>query len=52
MEHGAAFAGAEVPGAHARVVCAQVVEGFEVAVGEVEDVDVVADGGAVVGGVV
>jgi hypothetical protein len=31
---------------------AEVVEGCEVAVGEVEDVDVVADGGAVLGVVV
>jgi hypothetical protein len=47
-----ATAGAEVPGAHTGVVGAQVVEGFEVALGEVEDVDIIADGGAVVGGVV
>ena len=52
LEDRAALAGAQVPGAHAGAVCAQVVEGLEVAVGEVEDVDVVADGGAVVGGVV
>ena len=52
LEDCAALAGAQVPGAHARVVGAQVVEGLEVAIGEVEDVDVVADGGAVVGGVV
>lgn len=49
---GAALAGTEVPGAHAGAVLEQVVEGLEVAVREVQDVDVVADGGAVVGGVV
>lgn len=49
---GAALAGAQVPGADAGVVLAEVVEGCEVAVGEVEDVDVVADGGAVLGVVV
>jgi hypothetical protein len=49
---GAALAGAQVPGANAGVVLAEVVEGGEVAVGEVEDVDVVADGGAVFGVVV
>jgi hypothetical protein len=45
---GAALSGSEVPGAHAGVVGAQVVEGFEVAVGEIQNVDVVADGGTVV----
>lgn len=49
---GGALAGAEVPGADAGVVLAQVVQGLQVAVGQVEDVDVVADGGAVVRGVV
>jgi hypothetical protein len=49
---GAAAACAEVPGADAGVVGAEVVEGFEVAVCKVEDVDVVTDGGAVVRGVV
>lgn len=49
---GAALAGAQVPGADAGVVLAEVVERCEVAVGEVEDVDVVADGGAVLGVVV
>ena len=48
VEDRRALAGAEVPGAHARVVRAQVVERDEVALGQVEDVDVVADGGAVV----
>ncbi len=52
MEDGAALACSEVPGAHAGVVIAQVVERDEVTLCEVEDVDVVADGGAVVGGVV
>lgn len=44
---GAALAGAEVPGAHAGLLLAEVVERDEVAVGQVQDVDVVADGGAV-----
>lgn len=52
MENGASLARPEVPGAHAGLVVAEVVEGDEVALCEVEDVDVVADGGAVVGGVV
>lgn len=49
---GAALAGAKVPGADTGVLLAEVVERCEVAVGEVEDVDVVADGGAVLGVVV
>ena len=49
---GAALAGAQVPGADAGVVLAEVVESGKVAVGEVEDVDVVADGGTVLGVVV
>lgn len=52
VENGASLARPEVPGAHAGLVVAEVVEGDEVALCEVEDVDVVADGGAVVGGVV
>lgn len=49
---GATLAGAQVPGADAGVVCAQVVEGLQVAVGKVEDVDVVANRGSVAGVVV
>lgn len=49
---GAAAAGSQVPGAYARVLGAEVVEGFQVAVCEVEDVDVVSDCCAVAGGVV
>lgn len=49
---GAALAGAQVPGANTGVVSAEVVEGFQVAVREVEDVDVVTDGSAVAGVVV
>jgi hypothetical protein len=49
---GAALAGAQVPGADAGVLLAEVVKGGEVAVGEVEDVDVIADRGAVLGVVV
>ena len=52
LADGAALAGAEVPGADTGVVLTEVVERCEVAVGEVEDVDVVADGGAVLGIVV
>jgi hypothetical protein len=48
----AAPAGAQVPGADAGVVLAEVVESREVAVRQVEDVDVVADSGAVFGVVV
>lgn len=52
FEDGAALARSEVPRAGAGVVFAEVVEGDEVAAREVEDMDVVADGGAVFGGVV
>lgn len=48
----AALTGAQVPGAHTGVVGAQVVQSLEVAVCEIQNVDVVADGGTVVGGVV
>lgn len=44
---GAALAGTQVPGTDTGVVGAEVVEGLEVAVGKVEDVDVVTDGGSV-----
>jgi len=47
LEHGAASAGAQVPRADARVLRAEVVEGNQVTFGQVEDVDVIADGGAV-----
>lgn len=49
---GAALAGTQVPGADTGVVVAEIVEGLQVAVGQVQDVDVVTDGGAVVRGVV
>jgi hypothetical protein len=52
LEDGAAAAAAEVPGFDAGLVRAQVVECHEVALCEVEHVDVVADGGAVFGFVV
>ena len=51
MEYGAAFPGAQVPGTHAGMVVTKVFEGDEVALSKVEDVDIVADRGAV-GGVV
>lgn len=49
---GAALAGTQVPGADTGVVGAEVVQSLQVAVGQVENVDVVTDGGAVVGVVV
>lgn len=49
---GAATAGTQVPGAHTGVVGAEVVQGLEVTVCKVENVDVVADSGSVVRGVV
>lgn len=52
LEDGGAAAGTEVPGPHAGVGGTEVVEGCEMAVGEVDDVDVVADAGTVAGGVV
>lgn len=48
MVDGAALTGAKVPGADTGVIGAQVVEGLQVAIGKVEDVDVVANGGSVV----
>lgn len=47
LEYGAAAARAKVPGLDARLFFAQVVESDKVASSEVEDVDVIADGGAV-----
>lgn len=49
---GGALTGTQVPGADTGVVGAEVVEGLQVAVSEIEDVDVVTDGGAIVGVVV
>lgn len=49
---GAALAGTQVPGADAGVVGTQVVEGLEVTIGEIENMDVVTDSGSVVGGIV
>ena len=51
LEHGGARAGAKVPAEHAGAV-RDVVQGGEVPVGEVNHVDVVAQAGAVRGGVV
>lgn len=48
----AASAGTQVPSANTGVVRAQVVQGLQVTVCQVEDVDVVADGGTIVGSVV
>lgn len=52
VEDSAALAGTQVPCAHARVVRAEVVEGDEVTFCQVKNVDVVADGGTVLGLVV
>ena len=52
FEDGGANAGTKVPGAHTGVDSAEVVEGCQVAGGQVFDVEVVADGGAVFGVVV
>jgi hypothetical protein len=52
LEHGGPASGTEVPGFNTGILVTQVVERDEVAVGEVEDVDVVANGGAILGGVV
>lgn len=52
VENRATFSRPEVPSTDARVVIAEVVESDEMTLCEVENVYVVADGGAVVGGVV
>ena len=52
LQDGTSSSGPEVPCSHARAAVAEIVERHEVAPGEVEDVDVIADGGAVFGGVV
>ena len=52
VEHGGAPAGAQVPRLDARVVLTEVVQGNEVTLGQVQNVNVVANGRAVLGGVV
>lgn len=52
MEDCTAFSCAKVPGADAGVVIAQMLERNEVTLGEVEDVDIVADSGTVRGSVI
>lgn len=52
LEDGASLAGSEVPCADTGLLLAEVVEGLQVAGCKVEDVDVIADGGSVVGFVV
>ena len=52
FKDGAAATRAQVPRLDTGLVFAEVVEGSEMALGEVDDVDVVADGSAVTGGVV
>lgn len=49
---GAALSGTQVPGADTGAVGAEVFQGLEVAVCEIQDVNVIADGGTVVGSVV
>lgn len=48
----ASATGSQVPGAHTRVVGAQVVQGEQVTVGQIQDVNVVTDGGTIAGLVV
>lgn len=48
LKDSAAAPGAEVPGLDARLVVAQVFEGSEMSLGEIDNVDVIADGSAVV----
>lgn len=52
LEHGAAATGTQVPGSHAGLLLAKVVESCKMTLGEVDDVDVVADGSAVAGRVI
>lgn len=52
LENGGSPSGAQVPGLHTGLVRPQVVERDKVALGKVAYVDVIADGGAVAGGVV
>ncbi|GJC78324.1 hypothetical protein ColLi_01162 [Colletotrichum liriopes] len=52
LEHGAAAAGTQVPGLDAGLVLAEVVERGQMTLGQVHDVNVVADSGAVSRGVV
>ena len=47
LEDGAATAGSQVPGLDAGLVLAEVLKGSKVALGEIDDVDVVTDGSAV-----
>lgn len=52
VEDGAATAGSQVPGLDTGVVLAEVVESDEVTTGQIQDVDVVSDGGTILGVVV
>ena len=52
LKHGAALAGPQVPGTDTRAMLTQVVEGDQVTLGEIQNVDVVPDGGSVFGSVV
>lgn len=52
VENGAALAGTEVPGADTGVLGAEVVQGDEMAFCQIQDMNVVANGGAVLGLVV
>lgn len=52
FKYGGSLAGTEVPGFDAGLVLAEVLERDFVALGEIENVDVIADCGAVLGGIV
>jgi hypothetical protein len=52
LENSAAFTSAQIPGTDARTVLAQVVKGFEVAGGEVKDMYVVTNSGAITGRII
>ena len=52
LEHCATTTGAEVPGLDTRLVLAEIVERGKVTAGKIEDVDVVANRSAILGGVV
>lgn len=43
FKYGAAQPGAQVPGSHSRVLRTEVVQGFQMAISQVENVDVVPD---------
>lgn len=52
MKHCASLARAQIPCANARFVVTEVVESGEVALRQIKDMDIIANRGAVVGGIV